>query len=173
MSHDNVFILVVIYLSSGHIYPYMYPYLSSGHNAVLCHPNELRCGSSNQCVALSKFCDGKPDCSNGEDEGPFCSEYEHEHNTTNFTFANCRRLRRGKVVERLEVRGRKRRGRPKKRWKDCVNQDLSEKNSTGHEAHIRAAWKVLTRNADPNFSSSFPVFRWGRHFSSASQSAFE
>jgi hypothetical protein len=40
----------------------------------------------------------------------------------------------GKRVERMEVRGRKGRGRPKKRWKDCVNQeDLGEKNLSGHE----------------------------------------
>jgi hypothetical protein len=55
----------------------------------------------------------------------------------------------GKRVERMEVRGRKGRGRPKKRWKDCVNEDLGEKNSSGHEVHNRAAWKRLTRNADP------------------------
>jgi hypothetical protein len=42
-------------------------------------------------------------------------------------------------VERLEVRGRKGRGRPKKRWKDCVNQDLGEKNVSGHEVHNRAS----------------------------------
>jgi hypothetical protein len=36
-----------------------------------------------------------------------------------------------------------------KRWKDCVNQDLDEKNLSGHEVHNRAAWKRLTRNANP------------------------
>jgi hypothetical protein len=30
----------------------------------------------------------------------------------------------GKRVDRMEVRGRKGRRRPKKTWKDCVNQDL-------------------------------------------------
>jgi hypothetical protein len=55
----------------------------------------------------------------------------------------------GKRVERMKVRGRKGRGRPKKRWKYCVNQDLGEKNLSGHEVHNRVAWKRLTRNADP------------------------
>jgi hypothetical protein len=49
----------------------------------------------------------------------------------------------GKRVERMQVRGRKGRGRPKKRWKDCVNQDLGEENLSGHEVHNRAAWKRL------------------------------
>jgi hypothetical protein len=55
----------------------------------------------------------------------------------------------GKRVEIMEVRGRKGQGRPNKRWKDCVNQDLSERTLTGHEVHYRATWKGLTRNADP------------------------
>jgi hypothetical protein len=29
----------------------------------------------------------------------------------------------GKRVEKIEVRGRKGRGRPKKRWKDYINKD--------------------------------------------------
>jgi hypothetical protein len=45
----------------------------------------------------------------------------------------------GKRVER----------KPKKRWKYCVNQDLSEKNLSGHEVHNRVAWKRLARNTDP------------------------
>ncbi|KAL1452507.1 hypothetical protein WDU94_006732 [Cyamophila willieti] len=35
----------------------------------------------------------------------------------------------------MVVRGRKGRGRPKKRWKNCVNQDLHEKNLSGIEIH--------------------------------------
>ncbi|KAL1448658.1 hypothetical protein WDU94_012270 [Cyamophila willieti] len=49
----------------------------------------------------------------------------------------------------MVVRGRKGRGRPKKRWKNCVNQDLHEKNLSGIEVHNRAAWKRLTKNPDP------------------------
>jgi hypothetical protein len=40
---------------------------------------------------------------------------------------------RGKRVETMEMRERKGAGRVKKRRKDCVNQDLNEKNLTGHE----------------------------------------
>jgi hypothetical protein len=45
--------------------------------------------------------------------------------------------------------GEKREWEAKKRWKDCVNQDLSEKYRTGYEVHNKAAWKRLTRNAGP------------------------
>ncbi|KAL1450107.1 hypothetical protein WDU94_002559 [Cyamophila willieti] len=54
-----------------------------------------------------------------------------------------------KRVERMVVRGRKGRGRPKKRWKNIIFRDLHEKNLSGIEVHNRAAWKRLTKNADP------------------------
>jgi hypothetical protein len=38
----------------------------------------------------------------------------------------------------MEVRI-KRRERTRKRWKDCVNRDLREKNLLGHKVHNRAA----------------------------------
>jgi hypothetical protein len=47
----------------------------------------------------------------------------------------------------MEVRGRKGRDKPKKRWENCVNQDLDEKKLSGHEIQNRAASKRLTRNA--------------------------
>ena len=55
----------------------------------------------------------------------------------------------GKKVRKMEVVGRRTRGRPKKRWEHCVNKDLDEKGLTGDEVHSRGDWKLLTRNADP------------------------
>ncbi|KAL1447828.1 hypothetical protein WDU94_001914 [Cyamophila willieti] len=55
----------------------------------------------------------------------------------------------GKRIENIIERGRKGRGRPKKRWRNCVNKDLREKSLSGNEAHNRTAWKRLTKNADP------------------------
>ncbi|KAL1451862.1 hypothetical protein WDU94_006198 [Cyamophila willieti] len=55
----------------------------------------------------------------------------------------------GKRIENIIERGRKGRGRPKKRWRNCVNEDLREKSLSGNEAHNRTAWKRLTKNADP------------------------
>lgn len=51
----------------------------------------------------------------------------------------------GKRIESLIVRGRKGRGRPKKRWRNCVNEDLREKSLSGNEVHNRTVWKRLTK----------------------------
>jgi hypothetical protein len=55
----------------------------------------------------------------------------------------------GKKVARIEVKGKRAKGRPKKRWKNCVNEDLREKQLPGNEVHKRTDWKRLTRNTDP------------------------
>uniref|UniRef100_A0A8D8WHQ5 Uncharacterized protein n=1 Tax=Cacopsylla melanoneura TaxID=428564 RepID=A0A8D8WHQ5_9HEMI len=49
----------------------------------------------------------------------------------------------GRKVRRIEVEGRRGRGRPKKKWEHCVNSDLNEKGLTGDEVHDRAKWKFL------------------------------
>ena len=43
----------------------------------------------------------------------------------------------------IEVQG-SRRGRPKKRWADCVKDDLREKGLSG-EVYYQAAWRRLSR----------------------------
>ncbi|KAI5715312.1 hypothetical protein M8J77_013954 [Diaphorina citri] len=55
----------------------------------------------------------------------------------------------GKRTAEIQVAGRRGRGRPKKRWKNCVHQDLREKGLNGNEVHNRADWRRLTQNADP------------------------
>ena len=49
----------------------------------------------------------------------------------------------GKQTMEMEVQGRRRRGRPKKRWIDCVKKDLRGKGID------RTRWRRLTRNSDP------------------------
>ena len=49
----------------------------------------------------------------------------------------------GKRVMGIEVRGSGRRGRPKKRWADCVKDGLREK------VYDRAAWRRLSSHIDP------------------------
>ena len=39
----------------------------------------------------------------------------------------------GKRVMGIEVQGSRRRGRPKKRWADCVKDDLREKELSGEK----------------------------------------
>ena len=49
----------------------------------------------------------------------------------------------------IEVQGSRRRGRPKKRWVDCVKDDLNEKGLSGEEVYDRAARRRLSSHMDP------------------------
>ena len=55
----------------------------------------------------------------------------------------------GRRTMEMEVRGRRRRGRPKKRWIDCVREDLRAKGIDETDADNRAEWRRLIRNGDP------------------------
>ncbi|XP_026679257.1 uncharacterized protein LOC113467333 [Diaphorina citri] len=50
----------------------------------------------------------------------------------------------GKKIARLEVEGKRGRGRPKKKRENCINEDLHEKGLSGNEVHNRMDWKRLT-----------------------------
>ena len=49
----------------------------------------------------------------------------------------------------MEVEGRRRQGRPRRRWLDCVKEDLAEKRLGVQDAANRERWKRLTKNGDP------------------------
>ena len=49
----------------------------------------------------------------------------------------------------MEVPGKRRRGRPKRRWLDNIKNDLSERELSGEEAPDRVQWRRLIRNIDP------------------------
>ena len=57
------------------------------------------------------------------------------------------------AVERMmmdmEVQGRRRRGRPKTRWKDCIAADVREKQLDLGMVHNRNDWRQLIKNSDP------------------------
>ena len=55
----------------------------------------------------------------------------------------------GRHAMEMEVQGRRRRGRPRKRWRDCVGEDLRGKGIDEAEAQDRNRWKRLIRNGDP------------------------
>ena len=55
----------------------------------------------------------------------------------------------GRRTMEMEVQGRRRRGRPRKRWRDCVREDLREKGIDEDEAQHRGRWKRLIQNGDP------------------------
>ena len=55
----------------------------------------------------------------------------------------------GRKMLEMEIPGRRRRGRPKKRWKDCIREDMQEKNLDENIIHDRTSWRRLTKNSDP------------------------
>ncbi len=54
----------------------------------------------------------------------------------------------GRMME-LKVGGVRARGRPRRRWKDCVQDDLREKDLHREDALDRTEWRRLVRNRDP------------------------
>ena len=56
----------------------------------------------------------------------------------------------GKRVVAMEVPGKRRRGRPKRRWLDSIRNDLSERElSIREDTQDRAKWRRLIRHIDP------------------------
>ena len=55
----------------------------------------------------------------------------------------CRR------VMNMEVPGKRKRGRPRKRWKDTIKEDMLEKNVQVDDTQDRSRWRRLTRSSDP------------------------
>ena len=57
----------------------------------------------------------------------------------------------GKKVMAMEVPGKRRRGRPKRRWLDSIGNDLSERELSREDAQYRARWRrlILLRHIDP------------------------
>ena len=55
----------------------------------------------------------------------------------------------GRHTMDMEVQGRRKRGRPRKRWRDCVREDMREKGIDEAEAQDRGRWRRRIRNGDP------------------------
>ena len=55
----------------------------------------------------------------------------------------------GRRVMEMDVQGRRRRGRPKRRWMDCISDDMRSKGLIGDEVWDRSKWRTLARNIDP------------------------
>ena len=55
----------------------------------------------------------------------------------------------GKRVMGMEVPGKRRRGRPKRRWMDTIGNDLSEKELSREDTQDRAKWRSRVRHIDP------------------------
>ena len=55
----------------------------------------------------------------------------------------------GRRVMEMDIQGRRGRGRPKRRWMDCIRDNLRSKGLTGDEVWGRNRWRTLARNIDP------------------------
>ena len=56
----------------------------------------------------------------------------------------------GKRVMGMEMPGKRRRGRPNRRWLDNIRNDLSERELSREDAQDRAKWMRLIRHIDPH-----------------------
>ena len=50
----------------------------------------------------------------------------------------------GRRVMEMKVQGRRKRGRPKRRWLDKVKDDIKEKGLSAEEVYDRAAWRRMS-----------------------------
>ena len=55
----------------------------------------------------------------------------------------------GRRILDMQVEGRRQRGRHKKRWKDCIGEDLRERGLREEDVGEWALWRRLARNSDP------------------------
>jgi hypothetical protein len=54
----------------------------------------------------------------------------------------------GKRVMGMEI-GKRKRGRPKRRWFDCIREDLIALGAHTDDALDRRKWKTMIRTGDP------------------------
>ena len=55
----------------------------------------------------------------------------------------------GRRVMEIKVQGRRKRGRPKRRWLDKVKDDIKEKGLSADEVYDRATWRGMSSYIDP------------------------
>ena len=55
----------------------------------------------------------------------------------------------GNIVMRMEVPGKRRRGRPNGRWLDSTRNDLLERELSREDTQDRAKWRRIVRHIDP------------------------
>uniref|UniRef100_A0A914WQR3 Uncharacterized protein n=1 Tax=Plectus sambesii TaxID=2011161 RepID=A0A914WQR3_9BILA len=55
----------------------------------------------------------------------------------------------GKIVQQMEVEGKRSRGRPKRRWMNCIRNDMTTSGLTKEDTADRDRWRSMIRKADP------------------------
>ena len=56
-----------------------------------------------------------------------------------------------KVAEAYKPPGKRKKGRPEKRWIDSINEDMRLLNLTKDDVHDRLKWSLSTKMADPTW----------------------
>ena len=51
----------------------------------------------------------------------------------------------------MDVRGRRKRGGPKRRWWDKVNDDMKERGFSANDVYDRATWRRMATYPDPTY----------------------
>ena len=67
-------------------------------------------------------------------------------------YGHLRRMEPDGVARRamdMEVKGKRPKGRPKLRWMDAINKDLTARGLQPKDASDRLRWRKMTRHADP------------------------
>ena len=55
----------------------------------------------------------------------------------------------GRRAMEMKVQGRRKRGRPKRRWLDNVRDNMKENGLSGEELYDRATWRRMSSHIDP------------------------
>ena len=55
----------------------------------------------------------------------------------------------GRSAMEMKVHGRRKRGRPNRRWLDKVKDDIKEKGLSADEVYGRATWRRMSSYIDP------------------------
>ena len=56
----------------------------------------------------------------------------------------------GRRAVEMKVQGRRKRGRPKRRWLDKVKDDMKEKGLSADNVYDRAKWRCMSSYIDPH-----------------------
>ena len=54
----------------------------------------------------------------------------------------------GRRATKMKVQGRRRRGRPKRRWLDKLKDDINEKGLSGDEVYDHVTWRRMSSYID-------------------------
>ena len=76
-----------------------------------------------------------------------CCTHSACFNATQILYIYRTHIRINILTLEMSPPGRRRRGRPKQRWMDCVNRDMRAIGTTKYEVHDRTGWRRIVSAA--------------------------